>query len=245
MKKKITAMAMVVCLLAVAVAGGTLAYFTDTDAKANVFTVGNVEIELLENFGDNDPATPEKLLPATGSAQDGTLKNGIPKEVSVTNTGSEDAFVRVHIAIPSLLDDGNPDFDAGKNTLHFNYDEDSIGEGKWDWSRSIGVPFVGDWNYYETTIDNISYHVYVVTYCTAIEAGQTTPEKAMSQVYLDSETSNEAIDAYIEALGENWQILVMAEGVQADGFTDAYEALNTAFGVPGSYGIDWSGAING
>ena len=67
----------------------------------------------------------------------------------------EDAYVRVHIAIPNILDNGDPSFDAGKNVLHFNYDADSIGEGKWDWSKSTGAPYEGDWNYYETTIDGI------------------------------------------------------------------------------------------
>ena len=243
-KKKILVLAVSVCLVAILAIGGTLAYFTDTDAKTNTFTVGNVEIELIENFGDNNPATPEKLLPATGSAQAGTLKNGITKEVSVKNKGTEDAFVRVHIAIPSVLDNGNPEFDAGKNALHFNYAASSIGEGKWDWSNTAGSPYEGNWNYYETTIDNIKYNVYVVTYGTALKSGEETPEKAMHQVYLDSNTSQAAIQSYIATLGQNWQIKVLAEGAQAAGFDDAYTALNTAFGVPGTYTVDWSGAVN-
>lgn len=125
MKKKIVAMSLCTCLAATAVAGGTLAYFTDKDAKTNVFTTGNVDITLLENFEQNS-----KLLPATGSAQEGTLQNGIQKEVSVKNEGTEPAYVRVHIAIPQVLDNGADTFDAGKNVLHFNYAEDSIGEDK-------------------------------------------------------------------------------------------------------------------
>jgi len=244
MKKKILAMSLVAVLAAVALISGTLAYFTDTDAKSNVFVSGNVEIELIENFGDNDATTPEKLLPATGSAQAGTLQNGITKEVSVKNTGSEDAYVRVHIAIPSILDNGNPEFDAGKNVLHFNFTGNSLGADKWDWSTTTGAEFTGDWNYYVTTIDNISYNVYVVTYGAALVSGQETSEKAMTQVYLDSKTSNEAVSAYNVVLGNNWQIKVLSEGVQAAGFADAYEALNAAFGVPGSYTVDWSGAVN-
>lgn len=179
MKKKVLTICLIVALAATAIIGGTLAYFTDIDKADNTFVTGNVKIELQENFGDNDPKTPEKLLPATGSAQAGTLKNGITKEVTVKNIGTEDAYVRVHIAIPSVLDNGNPEFDAGKNTLHFNYTGDSIGEGKWDWSKSTGAPYEGDWNYYETTIDNIKYNVYVVTYGTALKANEITPEKAM------------------------------------------------------------------
>ena len=242
MKKKILAMCLCVAMLAIAIVGGTLAYFTDTDSADNTFVTGNVKIELIEKFGDNNPETPEKLLPATGSAQDDTLKNGIVKEVSVKNTGTEDAYVRVHIAIPSVLDNGNPAFDAGKNALHFNYDPDSIGEGKWDWSKTTGAEYTGDWNYYETTVDNVSYNVYVVTYGTALKANETTPENAMSQVYLDKNTSNEAIESYIETLGEDWHILVVAEGAQSAGFDNAYEALNTAFGIPGEYTVDFSGA---
>lgn len=244
MKKKILALCLVVALAATAIIGGTLAYFTDTDAKSNVFTTGNVDIQLIENFGDNNPATPEKLLPATGSAQAGTLQNGITKEVTVKNIGSEDAYVRVHIAIPSILDNGNPSFDAGQNKLHFNYPSGSVGEGKWDWSKTTGAPFTGDWNYYETTIGDIQYNVYVVTYGTALKHNEITPEKAIHQVYLDSRTSNEAIASYKATLGNNWQIKVLAEGAQVAGFANAYDALNTAFGVPGTYTVDWSGAVN-
>lgn len=235
MKKKILALCLVVVLAVTAVTGATLAYFTDTDAKTNVFTTGNVEIELIENFGDNNPKTPEKLLPATGSAQNGTLKNGITKEVSVKNTGSEEAYVRVHIAIPQLLDDGADSFDASANLLHFNFAEDSVGAGKWDWSKTTGAEYTGDWNYYEETVDGITYNVYVVTYESVLAAGAETAEKAMNQVYLDKDVTNEDITKLIADLGEEWNILVVAEGAQKEGFDNAYDALNAAFGVPGTY----------
>ena len=231
MKKKIVTCSLVVALLVIGVIGASLAYFTDTDAKDNVFTTGKVDISLEENFQPNS-----KLLPATGSAQAGTLENGVTKEVAVKNlTGSEAAYVRVHIAIPRILDNGDPTFDAKQNVLHFNYPEDSIGEGKWDWSKTTGSPYEGDWNFYKTTIDDIEYNVYVVTYGTALAANQTTPEYAMHQVYLDSKVTNADIERINAALDENWEIKVVAEGTQAAGFDDAYAALNTAFGVPGTY----------
>lgn len=49
MKKKILALCLVVALAVTAVVGGTLAYFTDTDKETNTFTVGNVDIDLLES----------------------------------------------------------------------------------------------------------------------------------------------------------------------------------------------------
>ena len=231
MKKKIVTCSLVVALLVIGVIGASLAYFTDTDAKDNVFTTGKVDISLDENFEQNS-----KLIPATGSAQKGTLENGVDKEVAVkVESGSEDTYVRVHIAIPSILDDGASTFDAKNNVLHFNYDENSIGEGKWDWSKTAGDPYEGDWNYYETTIDGIKYNVYVVTYGTALKAGETTPEYAMHQVYLDSKVTSADMEKIKEALGENWEIKVIAEGAQAAGFDNAYAALNTSFGAIGSY----------
>lgn len=49
MKKKIFSLAMVAVLAAVAIVGASLAYFTDTDKATNTFTVGGVDIELLES----------------------------------------------------------------------------------------------------------------------------------------------------------------------------------------------------
>ncbi len=49
MKKKLLSFALVVAMAATAVVGGTLAYFTDTDAEENTFTVGSVEIDLIES----------------------------------------------------------------------------------------------------------------------------------------------------------------------------------------------------
>lgn len=49
MKKKITAIVLCVAMLAIAIAGGTLAYFTDTDAESNVVTIGSVSAELYES----------------------------------------------------------------------------------------------------------------------------------------------------------------------------------------------------
>ena len=49
MKKKITAIFLCVALLAIAIVGASLAYFTDTQAATNTFTVGNVKIDLIES----------------------------------------------------------------------------------------------------------------------------------------------------------------------------------------------------
>lgn len=253
--KRILAIAAAFVLTIVGTAGITIAWLQDDDKQTNTFTVGDVTIDLLE-YGRNEdneqvPFESEdalkKLLPVTGSAQDGTLENGVVKEVTVMNTGSEDAYIRVHIAIPAILDNGDPEFNAGKNILHFNYDSSSVGVGKWDWSKTTGSVYEGDWNYYETTINEIEYNVYVVTYESKVAKDATIPEYAMSQVYLDKTVTNEDLAGLDNELGGtnpdefdgNWSIYVVAEGVQAAGFADAYEALNSAFGEPGSYTVKW------
>lgn len=239
-RKLVLCLAIVLSL--VMATSSTLAYLTHTDVQVNTFTTGNVEIDLWEDFGSNSGI--EKLLPATGSAQAGTLKNGVNKEVYVTNTGSEDAYVRVHIAIPQILDNGDPSFDASKNVLHFNYDPESIGEGLWDWSKSHDDgKYEGNWNYYETTIDGILYNVYVVTYGAALSRGESTVD-AMNQVYMDGRVTSDDVQKIKEALGEEWHIYVAAEGSQAAGFENAYESLNAGFGEPGKYTVDWS-AVSG
>ena len=232
--KKIIALAFAFILTVVCTVGVTIAWLQDDDAQTNTFTVGNVEIKLVEDFEQGS-----KLLPVTGSAQEKTLQNGIKKEVTVKNTGSEDAYIRVHIAIPQILDNGASTFDAGQNVLHFNFDKESIGAGKWDWSKTTGEPYSGEWNFYTVQINNIWYNVYVVTYESIVTSGVQIEQNAMNQVYLDADVTNEDITKINEALNNNWNIKVVAEGVQAAGFDNAYEALNSAFGVPGSYAVNW------
>ena len=133
MKKKITALCLCVALLAVAVVGASLAYFTDTDNATNTFTVGNVKIDLIEQERDGQGGLQEftqdqVLMPIVGSAQgekddfgQPVAENYVDKIVTIQNTGKSDAYVRAYFAIPSALDNGKETFNAGLNVLHFNY----------------------------------------------------------------------------------------------------------------------------
>ena len=132
-KRRILAIAMSLCIVAILAVGASLAYFTDTDNATNTFTVGNVEIKLIEEERDGNngtkPFTPnKKLYPIVGSAQGEkdalgmpTAKNYVDKMVTIQNTGSEKAYIRAYFAIPSALDNGYEDFNAGLNVLHFNF----------------------------------------------------------------------------------------------------------------------------
>ena len=92
----------------------------------------------------------------------------------------------------------------------------------------------------------IPYNVYVVTYRDILKTNVDTVD-AMSQVYLDSRVTNAHITSIKNKLGDEWHIHVLAEGCQAKGFDDAYEALNTSFGVPGTYNakVDWTASTIG
>lgn len=79
-KKSILVVAIAVMLVAALVVGGTLAYFTDTKAKDNVFTVGNVSIQLIEstyhregndNSGDKDIPDPTHVASGMKYVADG------------------------------------------------------------------------------------------------------------------------------------------------------------------------------
>lgn len=222
-KRKIVLLAVALVMVAILGMGSTLAYLTDTDNATNVFTVGNVDILLHEDFVENS-----KLLPGID----------VNKDVRVQNVGSEAAFVRVHVAIPKLLDNGYATFASYANTLHWNFSKASVADGLWNWhSTNVngsnasmpGWPGNGGaWNWYTANVDGIEYTVYVATYETALEPNETTKEDAITKVYLDASLDNVHIENIIAELGEI-KILVAAEAVQAAGFNgDAYAAFNAA-----------------
>ena len=252
MKKKITALCLCVTMLAIAIVGASLAYFTDTKDATNTFTVGNVKIELIEQQrGENglEPFEQNKhLYPIVGSAQGEkdalgmpTAKNYVDKMVTIENKGSEAAYIRAYFAIPSALDDGYETFNAGLNVLHFNFGNKVVNgaisstEGvEWIWTHG------SKWNYFETTLsDGIKYNVYYADYYQAVDAGATT-EQLVQGVYLDK--TFDIKDGKCYAFGKevtldngwDWEKVscpVFAVAVQAAGFDSAEEAVTAAFGA--------------
>ena len=256
MKKKLTAVALVVCMLAIMLVGASLAYFTDTDEATNTFTAGGVKIDLIEQQVNKDGTALEAfkqdqvLMPIVGSAQgekddfgQPVAKNYVDKIVTIENTGKSDAYIRAYFAIPSALDDGYETFNAGLNTLHFNFgnvfdenDELVSTEGvQWKWTHD------NKWNYFETTIDGVAYNVYFADYYQPLAANATT-EQFVSGVYLDK-SFDQKDDGYY-AFGKKIDLSglmvqdeltikcpVKAVAVQADGFDSVAAAVDAAFGA--------------
>ena len=252
MKKKIIALCLIVALAATAVIGGTLAYFTDTDKAVNTFTVGGVAIDLIEQQSNADHtdfvpyAEGDKLLmPIVGSAQGEKYPNGQPKAVNyidkvvtVTNTGKSAAYVRAYFAIPSALDNGYSTFAAGLNILHFNFGHNlttgaSTNGIEWNWKQANGHD-----KYFECEIDGVAYNVYYADYYQVLPAGATT-EQFVSGVYLDKNVDMKDGKYYdmrspeieLPILSGQVKCPVFAVAVQADGFDNATDAVDAAFGA--------------
>lgn len=245
MKKKILALSMCIALAAIAIVGASLAYFTDTDAKTNVFTTGKVDITLNENF-DEDNA---KLLPGSQTS------NNIPKEVTIKlENGSEDSYVWYEWLIPAALD--STDGSTGtNNVVHVNaagntWDNYRTDNRFWADGQTEALPLEKTWDHDPEvelksnvgpegfvgteTIDGIVYNKYVVLYHGKLSnsaGGQQVTTMGMKQVYMDSKvdtnaqgqyTINGTVINYDFSKGVN--IIVRAYGIQADGFADVYAA---------------------
>ena len=224
-KKKIISLCLVVCLLATAI-GGTLAYFTDTEAVKNVMTMGNVDIEQIEQergpAGGLQPYTQNQtLLPMGGYDWEevtvngdsiSVLADGLDKIVTVKNNGNSAAYVRTIVAL-----------EAGKS-------ED---EAKSMWYKNLavsdnsdGTQVIGEDNNLFVQIGDTWFVIVVYTYGDAIAAG-TESVPSLTGVGLYPETTKEDV-ANLEG---DYEVLVVSQAVQAsDMGDDAGAALDKAFG---------------
>lgn len=108
MKKKVLSLCLVVALLAIAVAGGTLAYFTDSKKAENTFTMGDVKITLDEtdiNNPNGDRVTSNEYDVYPGAI--------VTKDPIVHNTGKNAAYIRAEVNVSNwmnLVGEYYPDF---------------------------------------------------------------------------------------------------------------------------------------
>ena len=162
MKKKIISLCLVAALAVVAIAGTSLAYFTDKDAKTNTFTLGNVDIELNEeNWAAPTAAVPDVKY---------------DKDPVVTNIGENDAWIRVDV---TLSDAAAFTAAAEKHnitdlaTIFAGHDEE-----KW---TLAGTPV------YDDEANTLTYSYY---YNTVLAVGEST-EALFTSVTIPAEFDNE------------------------------------------------------
>ena len=191
MKKKLVTGALLAAFGAVAVTGGTLAYFTDKDQEINTFTVGNVDIELTEPGWKN----PETGEPAQGMKDAVTVYPGerLAKDPTVENIGANPCFVRVSV---SNLDQFVAEYGADAMIgLRTDYVDGKLGDG---W-----VKHTDGYYYYTKPL------VVKGTESESWNAGLVSKTDALfDQIVIPTQITNNA-----EAL----DIVVKAEAVQAQG----------------------------
>ena len=202
MKKKLLTIALVVALIAIMVSG-TLAYFTAEDEATNTFTIGSVEIEVVEDFEE-----PKNMIPVV--TPDESDPNYIDKDARVKNTGKNDAYVQMYVAIPKAMDDVK---------AFIVVDADSE-----DWT--VRAP-AGTAEFADGT-----YNVYMYRYKVKL-APDTETSDVITAAYMAPELDYQngkfvmngtVIEDYIP--GEKIEIYVAAQAIQADGFEDYDSALN-------------------
>ena len=133
------------------------------------------------------------------------IENEIDKVVSVTNKGSEPAYVRTIILIENtdhLL----------KGSVHLN------------WDKGVSRVNAGT----EVVVDGVVYEVHVCTYPNALEVGKTSGA-SLKQIWLDPTVGSD----WYSKLGTDGKlsIIALSQAVQTEGFDKAETALDTAFGA--------------
>lgn len=223
MKKKIVAICLVLSLAVMALAGASLAYFTDTDDATNVFTSGKVDITLKEEFNEKTA----QLIPGVD----------IQKDVTISlSEDSVESYVWYTYAIPAVLDDA----DASKNIIHVNHagrnwlgyqnNQKYWAEGQTEATPEDQCWIIDNVVIEQTEIDDVLYNVYVVLYNGTLEAGKETTI-GMTKVYCDTKVDfdNETGKYTIQGkeIGfdlNNVKIIVTAYGIQAATFDSVQEA---------------------
>lgn len=234
MKKKIIALCLVIALAATAVAGATLAYFTDvTKVNTNTFTVGKVDIKLDET--DTDDSTP-------GADRDteNTYTNVYPNQTVVKDPmvtfveDSRDCYVRMLVTVNyeklvAAFGDDEEDFGDfwGEDGLFMLEKLVVDKDGNCTWDRAkwpvAGVTYetekvdVGDGK--EVEVRKSATYEFRFHAMLEAPAKDTTLDPLFKNITFPANMTN----AQIAAL-DGFKVDVVAHAMQAEGFATAEAA---------------------
>ena len=253
MKKKITAIFLCVALVAIAIVGASLAYFTDTDQATNTFTVGNVKIKLLESSLHRENAGI-----ANGVESDSELWSDVAKEGSgntskykAGDTFYTDAQIEANAAVYTCED---VQLIPGRSYHKMPYVKNV---GKNDAYIRIRVMIPADLDtavlnssmYTSSAMDKKEftmavdqtgtvdregrkYNVYTFTRIDPLAPGEMTYWNVWGTIHMDTTVTSAQSEALFGANGPYpngvFPVLVEADAIQAEGFADATAAW-TAF----------------
>lgn len=213
MKKKILTLCLVICLAATAVVGGTLAYFTDNDAKTNTFTIGDVNIHIDEWMKEGDEWVPyedeQHLSPITQA------KAPFNKLVETVNDGSEPAYIRTFVTCPKdMYDYLGLGFNSGENaTVQKNDEGKNMYPVVW---KDIGT----------FTINGEETSVFVCEYKGIVDVGESV--LSLTKVWLYENLTNEQVEAF-QLAGGAFKVEVRSEAIQSANLT--YEEAMAELGA--------------
>lgn len=205
MKKKITAIALIVALLAVAVIGGTLAYFTDTTEEVtNTFTMSDkdgVVVTLDEAPVEYDEDTHVWEIVDGDRVIENDYENvypgaELPKDPTMHNEGEYDAYVRMDVTVTKA---------AELKALVEKYEldmADIFPDYCADWERFAEV--------YDETADTLTY-CYI--WNDVLVAGDDTDPIFETVVIPTAFTADDM------ATIDGFEITAFGFGIQADGDT--------------------------
>ena len=255
MKKKITAIFLCVALVAISIVGASLAYFTDTQAAKNTFTVGNVKIKLLESSLHRENAGV-----ANGATSDSELWSDVKMDGSnntskykAGDTFYTDAQIEADAAQYSCenikLNPGQSYHkmpyvkNTGKNDAYIrirvmipaNLDTAILNSSMYTTTALNNKEFTYAYdNSGAVDRDGIKYNVYTFTRIDKLAPGELTYWNVWGTIHMDADVTNEEIEGLF---GEGkayangtFPVLVEADAIQADGFADAAAAF-AAFGA--------------
>ena len=213
MKKKILSLCLVICLASIAIVGGTLAYFTDNDAKTNTFTIGNVDIHIDEKMenenGEWVDYVDQKLFPIDYS------KTTFNKLVETVNDGSEAAYIRTFVTCPKdMYDILGLGFNAGPNAVTGT---NAAGKNMYpvEW-KDVGT----------FTINGEETSVFVCEYKGIVQPGESI--LSLTKVWLYDTLTNEQVEAFKLVEGK-FKVEVRSEAIQAENLT--YEEAMAELGA--------------
>ncbi len=249
MKKKLIAIFLCVALVAIAVVGASLAYFTDTDSAKNTFTVGNVKIKLLESSLHRENAGVANGATSTSELWSDVAKEGSgnTSKYKAGDTFYTDAQIEANAAeytcenvqlipgrsyhkMPYVKNTGKNDayirirvmIPADLDTAVLNssmYTSSAMDKGEF----TMAVDQTGT-----VERDDLKYNVYTFTRIDPLAPGEMTYWNVWGTIHMDTTVTT----AQSEALfGENgsypdgvFPVLVEADAIQAEGFANATAA---------------------
>lgn len=252
MKKKILALCLVVALAATAVIGGTLAYFTDTDAKTNVFVVGNVDIELIESQLHRVNAGVANGQTSTSPLWSNVEMNGTAAKYKYDENGFWTGACYTDEQIKADAETYQTEYLANANIAPgtgYHKMPYVVNTGKNDAYIRIRViinktldTLLDDSMYTGSAMDseftfekveNGDNYEYTFTRVNPLASGEMTFWNVWGSITMDKDVTNADITAAVNAglingeTGE-FNIVVEADGIQADSFANAAAAW-TAF----------------